>query len=193
MALPARPLVDTDIDVDAAEVVSSDSVVDCDLKSRFSAGPAFDAGARHRAGVDGDDLNDGDVLTDAAVEGRLQLASAGVLPELDGLPEREAAHARAARAENTLRAYRSDWAEFATWCCAHDADPMPATPSALTGNLVALAQAGARVGTLSRRLSSIKFAHASAGHPAPATHPRVITVWEGIRRVHGAPPSRRAR
>ncbi|WP_194905650.1 site-specific integrase [Quadrisphaera sp. INWT6] len=57
---------------------------------------------------------------------------------------------------------------------------------------MALAETGAKVGTLSRRLSSIKFAHASAGHPDPATHPRVMAVWEGIRRVHGAPPEQAA-
>jgi len=147
--------------------------------------------AGERDGV-GDGLNGGEGLIDATDEGQLQLASVGVLPELAGMPEREAAYARAARAENTLRGYRSDWADFTTWCTAHDADPMPATPAALTGYLVALAQAGAKVGTLSRRLSSIKFAHASAGHPDPATHPRVMAVWEGIRRVHGAPPEQAA-
>jgi len=137
-----------------------------------------------------DDLDSQAVLEGAAIEGQLELASAGVLPELAGLPEREAAYACAARAANTLRGYRFDWADFTTWCTTHDADPMPASPSALTGYLVALAQAGAKVGTLSRRLSLIKFAHASAGHPDPATHPRVMAVWEGIRRVHGAPRSR---
>jgi len=188
VAFPAPLGVDTDADVDAADGVSLDGVVEGDLESELRVGPDINAGARDRVDAAYDDIDDGDVFTDAAVEGQLQLGSLGVLPELAGLPEREAAYARAARAENTLRGYRSDWADFTTWCTAHDANPMPASPSALTGYLVTLAEAGAKVGTLSRRLSSIKFAHASAGHPDPATHPRVMAVWEGIRRVHGAPP-----
>jgi len=192
VAFPAPPAVDTDADVDATDDVSRDGVVQGDLESELRVGPDINAGARDRVDAAYDDIDDGDVFTDAAVEGQLQLGSLGVLPELAGLPEPEAAYARAARAANTLRGYRSDWADFTTWCTAHDTNPMPASPSALTGYLVTLAEAGAKVGTLSRRLSSIKFAHASAGHPDPATHPRVMAVWEGIRRVHGAPPEQAA-
>jgi hypothetical protein len=32
------------------------------------------------------------------------------------LSEDEAGYVAAARAPNTLRGYRSDWAEFTTWC-----------------------------------------------------------------------------
>lgn len=65
---------------------------------------------------------------------------------------------------------------------------MPAAPSALTAYLTALAGAGASVGTMSWRLSSIRFAHAARDLPDPTATARVQTVWEGIRRVHGAPP-----
>ncbi|TNM60422.1 site-specific integrase [Streptomyces sp. NP160] len=193
MAFPASPGVDADADVGASESVGLDGVVDDGFAPEIV--PGLDTGIA----VDGDDrdsvdedLGDEAVLDGAAIEGQLELASLGVLPQLAGLPEREAAYARAARAENTLRGYRFDWADFTTWCTTHAAEPMPASPSALTGYLVALAEAGAKVGTLSRRLSSIKFAHASAGHPDPATHPRVMAVWEGIRRLHGAPPQQAA-
>ena len=42
-----------------------------------------------------------------------------------------------------------------------------------------LALAGARVGTMSRRLSAIKFAHRTADLPDPTDNARVIAVWEG--------------
>jgi integrase len=109
-------------------------------------------------------------------------------PAIAQLPEGEARYARAARAANTLRGYRSDWREFTTWCDRHDLEPMPAAPAALTAYLTALAGAGASVGTMSRRLSSIRFAHAARDLPDPTATARVQTVWEGIRRVHGAPP-----
>ena len=48
--------------------------------------------------------------------------------------------------------------------------------------------AGAKVGTISRRLSTIRFAHKVRNHPDPTQTARVIAVWEGIRRQLGAPP-----
>jgi integrase len=47
---------------------------------------------------------------------------------------------------------------------------------------------GAKVGTMSRRLSAIKFAHSMRNVADPTEHARVIAVWEGIRREHSAPP-----
>ncbi|MEU7818201.1 site-specific integrase [Pseudonocardia sp. NPDC049154] len=45
---------------------------------------------------------------------------------------------------------------------------------------------------MSRRLSAIRFAHQLADHPDPAAGARVLAVWEGIRRTHGAPPEQAA-
>jgi site-specific recombinase XerD len=107
-----------------------------------------------------------------------------------GLPlgEDEAAYVAAARAPNTLRGYRSDWAEFTTWCARHRADPLPADAATVSGYLAELARAGAKVGTMSRRLSAIRFAHRLRDLPDPTAGARVVAVWEGIRRSHGAPP-----
>jgi len=100
----------------------------------------------------------------------------------------EAAYVEAARSANTLRGYRSDWREFTTWCAHHDLSPMPAAPSTITGYLTDLAQAGAKVGTMARRLSALRFAHRLRELPDPTATARVVAVWEGIRRTHGAPP-----
>ena len=61
-------------------------------------------------------------------------------------------------------------------------------PSTITGYLTALAGRGAKVGTMSRRLSAIKFAHQLRDLPDPTRNARVVAVWEGVRRTHGAPP-----
>jgi hypothetical protein len=45
---------------------------------------------------------------------------------------------------------------------------------------------------MSRRLSSIRFAHQLRDLPDPTTGARVVAVWEGIRRTHGAPPDQAA-
>ncbi|GAB7192783.1 site-specific integrase [Kineococcus sp. NUM-3379] len=104
------------------------------------------------------------------------------------LSEDEARYVEAARAANTMRGYRSDWREFTAWCADHSCVPLPAAPSTITGYLTGLARSGAKVGTMSRRLSALKFAHRMQGLTDPTTHPRVISVWEGIRRTHGAAP-----
>lgn len=108
------------------------------------------------------------------------------------LSEAEAGYVAAARAPNTLRGYRSDWAEFTTWCAQNRLDPLPATAATISGYLSELARAGAKVGTMSRRLSAIRFAHQMHNQPDPTTGARVVAVWEGIRRTHGAPPEQAA-
>ena len=108
---------------------------------------------------------------------------------LDSVPlsDDEAGYVEAARAANTLRGYRSDWREFTAWC-AQRGVPLPAAPATVTGYLTELARHGAKVGTMSRRLSAIKFAHQLRNHADPTRNARVLAVWEGIRRTHTTPP-----
>lgn len=46
----------------------------------------------------------------------------------------EAAYVAAARAANTLRGYRSHWAEFTGWCARRRDEPLPAAPATVTGS-----------------------------------------------------------
>lgn len=100
----------------------------------------------------------------------------------------EARYVDAARAANTVRGYRADWTDFTTWCDTAGRAPLPADPATLTGYLTHLAGRGLKVGTLSRRLSAITFAHAVHDVADPTTNARVLAVWEGIRRTHTTPP-----
>jgi site-specific recombinase XerD len=100
----------------------------------------------------------------------------------------EADYASKARSVNTLRGYQSDWSEFTSWCTTHGFDPIPAEPAAVSQYLTELARHGAKVGTMSRRLSAVRFAHTLRALPSPTDHARVTVVWEGIRRTHNAEP-----
>lgn len=75
------------------------------------------------------------------------------------MTEDEAEYVEAARAANSMRGYRSDWRKFIAWWTGRDLDPLPAVPTTITGYLTELTRAGATVGTMSRRLSALKFAH----------------------------------
>lgn len=100
----------------------------------------------------------------------------------------EARYVQAARSANTLRGYRSDWREWSAWADQHQVPACPARPGDISIYLTYLAGHGAKVGTMARRLSAIRFAHRLRDLPDPTDHARVVAVWEGIRRTHGAPP-----
>jgi site-specific recombinase XerD len=120
-------------------------------------------------------------------------ASAGELARGRSLEERAGEYARASKAENTLRAYRSDLRNFEQWCTDHRRRSLPATPDTLTLYLTALAEAGARASTIQRRVSAISQAHQLAGHLPPPTHDWTVrATLRGIRRTLGTAPEQKA-
>ena len=92
----------------------------------------------------------------------------------------------AAKAENTLRAYRADWEHFQAWCRRHALSWLPATPETVALYITDLA-ASHKPATLRRRLTVIGRAHQTAGHPSPASmhQPLVSETLKGIRRTLG--------
>jgi integrase len=91
---------------------------------------------------------------------------------------------RQAKAPNTRKAYRADWADFVAWCKKYRRDPLPARPDTVAYYL-ADSSARLKVSTLQRRLATIAEAHRAAGHDSPDSHPQVRLVWQGIRREKG--------
>lgn len=133
-------------------------------------------------------------MTDAAgpVDLPHRLTDPSTIVADDSLTAAETRYVTAARSANTMRGYRSDWAEFTTWCTSTNTTSLPAAAATITGYLTALAERGAKVGTMSRRLSAIRFAHTVHDLPDPTTNARVLAVWEGIRRTHTTPPEQAA-
>jgi site-specific recombinase XerD len=89
-----------------------------------------------------------------------------------------------AKAANTRRAYRSDWADFVAWCAKYRRQPLPAHPDTVAYYLADRSER-LKVSTLQRRLATIAEAHRAAGHESPNRHARVRLVWQGIRREKG--------
>ena len=101
------------------------------------------------------------------------------------------AYQDAADSPATLRAYASDWANFAAWCDKHRFTAMPATPE-IVGAYLAAAGAGYAMPTLRRRVAAIVRACQLAGHPLDSKHPAIRETLRGIGRTHGAPARRSA-
>jgi site-specific recombinase XerC len=97
-------------------------------------------------------------------------------------------YVEAAKAPNTRRAYRTQWKTFAAWCARYGQESLPAAPATLALFLTDRARGGLKVASLALALSAIRAAHFDAGLADPSTNPEVRTVWEGIRRTHGAAP-----
>lgn len=89
-----------------------------------------------------------------------------------------------AKAPATVKAYRSDWQHFVTWCKAQGAQAMPAMPEVLAAYLSELATAY-KPSTLQRRLAAISQAHQMAKVDNPAHSSTVKLVMQGIRRAKG--------
>ena len=104
--------------------------------------------------------------------------------------EAEAAAAeyrRAARAENTRRAYRAAVAAFTAWCAAHRQTALPASPETVAAFLAAEAGRGLAVNTLRLRHAALRYLHLLAGYPPPTASPLVSATFAGIRRTHRRP------
>jgi hypothetical protein len=128
-------------------------------------------------------------MSDALAAG-IAGAAAGEVARIRPLEERAGEYARASRAENTLRAYRSDLRDFEAWCTDHRRPSLPASPQTLTLYLTALADGGARASTIQRRVSAISQAHQLA-RPPPPGDPRLDGASDPAR--HPPHPGHRAR
>ena len=127
------------------------------------------------------------IYTMAADDGAENSTALEAYSSLTAYDTQARAFLRAAKAKSTLRAYRSDWNDFSTWCREHGEDALPAAPETVAYYLTARA-ATHKPATLQRRLTAITKAHQAAGHASPAStqHAAVSEILKGIRRTLGA-------
>ncbi|MEM1431229.1 MAG: tyrosine-type recombinase/integrase [Pseudomonadota bacterium] len=112
---------------------------------------------------------------------------------LDRLVETATDYARSAAAENTLKAYKADWAHFTRWCRMHGSEPLPPSPELVGLYLSDLASGSARspalsVSTIERRLSGLAWNAAQRGFALDRKNRHIATVLAGIKRKHARPP-----
>ena len=130
-----------------------------------------------------------------AYQRSVSLLLADLPPPAVSFAEAEAAAAeyrRAARAENTRRAYRAAVAAFTDWCAAHAQTALPASPETVAAFLAAEAGRGLAVNTLRLRHAGLRYLHLLAGYPPPTASPLVSATFAGIRRAHRRPLRKKA-
>lgn len=113
---------------------------------------------------------------------------------LADVAEKAKDYARASRAENTRRAYDSDWAAFTSWLRRQGFAQLPPDPQTVGLYLAACMNSQEKggkpisVATLERRLSGISWHYRQLGQPLDLSDRHISTVMAGIRRRHARPP-----
>jgi len=92
---------------------------------------------------------------------------------------------KSSKANNTLRAYKSDFKDFGFFCAKHGFKSMPTDPKIVSLYLTYLSK-NSKVSTLRRRIVSIGIVHKLKGHYLDAKHPVIIENLMGIKRQKGS-------
>jgi site-specific recombinase XerD len=92
---------------------------------------------------------------------------------------------RNSKANNTLRAYKSDYENFALFCSKNNFRSMPTQPKIMALYLTHLSKTS-KYSTLKRRLASISVLHKMKGHYIDTKHPIIIENLMGIKRTNGS-------
>ena len=88
------------------------------------------------------------------------------------------------KANNTLRAYQSDFKDFSSFCVKNGFSSMPSDPKIIALYLTHLSSFS-KFSTLKRRLASIKVIHRLKGHYIDTKHPIIAENLMGIKRKMG--------
>jgi len=89
------------------------------------------------------------------------------------------------KANNTLRAYKSDFKDFGAFCAKHGFNSIPTEPKVVSLYLTHLST-NSKISTLRRRLVSIGVVHKLKGHYLDTKHPIIIENLMGIKRKKGS-------
>ena len=105
--------------------------------------------------------------------------------DLKSLHEATLNNLKSSKANNTLRAYKSDFQDFGAFCAKHGLNSLPTEPKIVSLYLTHLSK-NSKISTLRRRLVSISMVHKLKGHYLDTKHPIIVENLMGIRRVKGS-------
>ena len=105
--------------------------------------------------------------------------------DLKSLHEATLNNLKSSKANNTLRAYKSDFRDFGAFCAKHSLNSLPTEPKIVSLYLTHLSK-NSKISTLRRRLVSISMVHKLKGHYLDTKHPIIVENLMGIKRVKGS-------
>ena len=88
------------------------------------------------------------------------------------------------KAKNTIRAYKSDFKDFALFCSKHGLKSLPSEPKIVSLYLTNMSK-NSKYSTLKRRLASINVMHKYKGFYLDTKHPIIVENLMGIKRQIG--------
>ena len=89
------------------------------------------------------------------------------------------------KANNTLRAYQSDFRDFTAFCAKNTFSSMPTQPKIIALYITHLSKSS-KFSTLKRRIASISVIHKLKGHYLDTKHPIIMENLHGIKRSLGS-------
>jgi len=105
--------------------------------------------------------------------------------DLKSLHEATLNNLKNSKAINTLRAYKSDFKDFGTFCARHGLNSLPSEPRVVSLYITHLSKKS-KISTLRRRLVAISMIHKLKGYYLDTKDPIITENLLGIRRVKGS-------
>ena len=109
-----------------------------------------------------------------------------IITDIKALQEETLLNLQSSKANNTIRAYKSDFKDFGLFCAQNAFKSLPSEPKVVSLYLTYLSAKDAKISTLKRRLVSIGVIHRLKGHYLDTKHPSIIENIMGIRRRKGS-------
>jgi site-specific recombinase XerD len=109
-----------------------------------------------------------------------------IITDLKALQEETLLNLQSSKANNTVRAYKSDFNDFGLFCAQNGFKSLPSEPKIVSLYLTYLSTKDIKMSTLKRRLVSIGVIHKLKGHYLDTKHPLIIENIMGIKRRKGS-------
>ena len=109
-----------------------------------------------------------------------------LITDIQALQEETLLNLKSSKANNTVRAYKSDFNDFSLFCAQNGFKPLPSEPKIVSLYLTYLSTKDIKMSTLKRRLVSIGVIHKLKGHYLDTKHPIIIENIFGIKRRKGS-------
>jgi site-specific recombinase XerD len=109
-----------------------------------------------------------------------------IITDIKALQEETLLNLQSSKANNTIRAYKSDFSDFGLFCAKNGFKSLPSEPKIVSLYLTHLSTKEIKMSTLKRRLVSIGVIHKLKGHYLDTKHPSIIENMMGIKRRKGS-------